>query len=74
MLRVNIDEPTEGQNLSSSLKVYGWSLHKGGVNQVKVYIDSNFISNTNIGFSRPDIKRMPFRSMIMERRVILIII
>ncbi|WP_160672742.1 Ig-like domain-containing protein [Clostridium sp. C8-1-8] len=54
--KINIDAPTEGQNLNGSLKVYGWSLHKGGVNQVKVYIDGNFIGNASIGGSRPDVK------------------
>ncbi|WP_160679948.1 Ig-like domain-containing protein [Clostridium sp. C8-1-8] len=54
--RMNIDAPTEGQNLNSSLRVYRWSLHKGGVSQVKVYVDGNFISNANIGCSRPDVK------------------
>ncbi|WP_160680903.1 polymorphic toxin-type HINT domain-containing protein [Clostridium sp. C8-1-8] len=54
--RMNIDAPTEGQSLNSSLRVYGWSLHKGGVSQVKVYIDGNFVGNANTGGTRPDVK------------------
>ncbi|QAA34161.1 Ig-like domain-containing protein [Clostridium manihotivorum] len=55
--RINIDSLTEGQNISSSLKVYGWSLNQSGVSQVKVYIDGNFIVNATTGLSRPDVKK-----------------
>ncbi|SCI70978.1 Beta-N-acetylglucosaminidase precursor [uncultured Clostridium sp.] len=52
--RLWLESPRE-KIINKDVEVKGWALNASGVNEVKVYIDNQYINNAKVGMYRPDV-------------------
>lgn len=50
-----VDEPVDGAVLAGAATFRGWTLCEDGVQQVSIYMDRKYVSNTILGVHRPDV-------------------
>ena len=55
-----VDTKLIGQPLHGTVQIVGWALSEGGMRQVLLYLDRNFVTLGNLGMERPDVaKNLP---------------
>ncbi|WP_160674324.1 Ig-like domain-containing protein [Clostridium sp. C8-1-8] len=53
-----IDEPSNGSNITSDFAIRGWALSPSGVKSVELSIDGNYVGQGTIGLMRPDVNKV----------------
>ncbi|MGL5870742.1 N-acetylmuramoyl-L-alanine amidase, partial [Clostridium chrysemydis] len=53
-----IESPSNGANVNGTIDISGWALDSSGINDVKLYVDDEFVKNIESGLSRPDVENL----------------
>jgi hypothetical protein len=52
-----VDNPQPGQALRGTAQLGGWALAEGGIQEVAIYLDRNFVIFATLGGARPDVAK-----------------
>ncbi|WP_194191024.1 N-acetylmuramoyl-L-alanine amidase [Clostridium chrysemydis] len=55
--RLWVENPSQGADIQDNLKISGWALDSSGINNIKAYIDGNYVTNINYGYKRYDVNQ-----------------
>lgn len=55
-----LDSPKAGETIRGTYRVAGWALVEGGIKDVSVYVDRNFVGQAALGQNRPDLEHPPY--------------
>ncbi|SFB37041.1 Ig-like domain-containing protein, partial [Clostridium frigidicarnis] len=55
-LKIQVDIPSEEEEITKEFSIYGWALNPSGMNKIDVYIDDEFLGKADINIERSDIE------------------